>query len=274
MRATVSLFAVFMIMGLFLWISLSGALFWLGLSIWFVGLVISIAYRDTLILYLLGAREVRASDESLFYEAAAQEAYKLSLRTPQLYYYNGMIERAFVLQGRKTISLVVSKELLHLCTAVEMRAICFELLLQAKKGMASKRTKAMYLLALFIWPAHSIFGGLIALVPFKELRNVFSWFINYLLNPFVDFVFKLVLGKRYFRKLDRYLSHFPQEKELLSQVGLKLRRPEFYYSTPSRKLLELTAVNKSHHYQSILALEFLPHEWDYLFLSEELKRAE
>lgn len=79
-----------------------------------------------------------------------------------------------------------------------------------------------------------------------------------------------MMGGAYFKKLETLLNEFPKEKEMLDRVGLKLIKPLSYYSLPSRKLLVLSSVNKSRHFQSILALEFLPHEWDYLFKSEEL----
>lgn len=274
MRATLTLFVVFLILAVFLWVTSSGALFVLGMLFWLLLLVITVAYSDVALLYLLGAREVRASDEKIFFEAAAQEAYKLSLSTPRLYFYNGTLERSFILQKGRTTSLVLSKELLEKCSGPEMKAICFEMLLQVKRGMASKRTKAMFLLGLVTWLTHSVIGVLVSLIPFKEFRKTIYWFLNYLLHPFLSFMFSMILGKRYFKKLERYLADFPLEKELLDQVGLKLRKPFSYYSTPSRKLMELTSINKSKNFQSILALEFLPHEWDYLFVGEEIKRAE
>lgn len=274
MRATLSLLLIFLILGLFLWITLSGALFFIGMLFWLALLVITVGYADTLILYLLGAREMRSSDEKEFFEAAAQEAYKLSLPLPQLYFYNGTLERAFVLQNRETISLVLNKSLIEKCSPYEMKAICFELLLQVKRGMASKRTKTMFLLGLITWIIHSLTGFILSLIPFKDFRKATDWLISFLLHPFLDLMFKLILGKRYFRKLEKFLADFPMEKELLDRVGLKLRKPKFYYSLPSRKLLELSSVNKSKHFQNILALEFLPHEWDYLFVSKEIKRAE
>ena len=227
-----------------------------------------------MLLFLLGAREVRSSDEKKFFEAASQESYKLSVPMPRLYFYNGSLERAFIFQTRYNNSIVLSKSLLEKASADELNAICFELLLQVKKGMASKRTKSMFFLGFYAWIIHSITGLFINLIPQKDIRKSADWFVNYLIHPVLDFLFKLTLGEKYFRRLEQHMSDYPAEKELLNRVGLKLRKPYSYYSLPSRKLLELHSVNRSRHYQTIMALEFLPHEWDYLFKSREIKGAE
>ena len=274
MRAALFLYLSIAILGVFLWITFSGALFFFGFIFWSFFLVVSVGYTDTVILFLLGAREVRSSDERDFFEAASQEAYKLAVPMARLYFYNGTLERAFVLQNKKTVSIVLSKTLLEKCSAAELQGICFELFLQVKKGMASKRTRSMFLLGFITWMIHSFVGLLLALVPLKEVKQAMNWLLNYLLHPWLEFMFKLMMGGAYFRKLETFLNDFPKEKEMLDRVGLKLIKPLSYYSLPSRKLLVLSSVMKSRHFQSILALEFLPHEWDYLFESEELVSVE
>lgn len=274
MRATLFLLFGHLLLGAFLWITLSGALLLLGALFWVFLLVITVGYSDTLILYLLGAREVRSGDEKNFFEAASQESYKLSVPMPRLYFYNGTLERAFVLQNRGSISIVLNKSLLEKSSLPELKAISFELLLQVKKGMASKRTKAMFILGFFSWIVHTFMGAILSLLPFKDVRRAFDWFLNFLLHPALAFIFKLTMGNRYFKRLENNLNAFEEEKELLLKVGLKLEKPYSYYSLPSRKILELFSVNKSRHFQNILALEFLPHEWDYLFRNQEIKSAE
>jgi hypothetical protein len=274
MRAAFLILISTIIIGLFLWVTLSGASLVFGMILWLLFIVITTGYSDTSVLFLLGAREVRSSDEKEFFEAASQEAYKLSVRMPRLYFYNGSLERAFVLQNHKSVSIVLNKNLLEKSTSDELRAISFELLLQVKKGMAPKRTRSMFYLGFIAWCLHALIGLLLLILPFKELRKVSDWFVNFLLHPFLDLIFKLIMGEGYFKKLASALSEFPFEKEQLNRVGLKLRKPDDYYSLPTRKLLELTSINKSRHFQNIMALEFLPHEWDYLFSNEEIKRAE
>jgi hypothetical protein len=274
MRATFLLLLGFILLGLFLWATLSGALFFLGALAWLLILVITVGYPDTMVLFLLGAREVRSSDEKDFFSAASHEAYKLSVSMPRLYFYNGSLERAFVLQNRQSISIILNKTLLEKCTSSELKAICFELLLQVKKGMAPKRTKSMFLLGFIAWTIHSIIGLILSILPFRDLKKATDWVLNYLLHPVLDVLFKFVMGESYFKKLSTVLANFPEEREMLERVGMKLRKPSSYYSLPSRKLLELSAINKSRHFQNIIALEFLPHEWDYLFVNEGIKRAE
>jgi len=274
MRASLLLILIILIPGLFLWINLSGALLWVSLLFLVSFFVFTMSYADALLLYLLGARQIRPGDQQKYFEAASQEAYKLQIPAPTLYFYHGALERAFVLQKGDTISLVVNEDLLNRCSSTEMRAICFELLLQVKRGLAAKRTKAMFILGLFIWITHSVIGAFSRLLPIENLRRSIDWFLNTMLNPTIDFLYRLILGKRYFKKLERCLNDFPKEKETLEHLGLKVGRPGFYYSLPSRKLMELNSTARSKQFQSILALEFLPHEWDYLFTGGEIKRAE
>jgi hypothetical protein len=273
MRATLFLVSFLLAFGLFLWVTFSGALIVFSALFWLVLVFISVGYQDTMLLFLLGAREIRSGDEKIFFEAASQEAYKLAVPRPRLFFYNGSLDRVFVFQSYRSVSIVVNKSFLGNATPLELQGICFELLLQVKKGMAPKRTKIMFLLGTGSWLLHSLLGLLTALLPLRDVREGVNWFLNFLIFPVLEFLYRLALGESYFRRLEGYLDEFPREKELLAHLGLKLRKPYSYYSLPSRKLLELQASGKSRHYQSIIALEFLPHEWDYLFRGGELNRA-
>jgi hypothetical protein len=274
MRATFFLLICFLTLGLFLWVSLNGLLYFFGLLMLIIFLVITVGYPDTMTLLLLGARELRSGDEQNFFEAASQEAYKLAVPMPKLYFYNGTLERAFVLQTRNDISIILNKNLLDKASIEELKGICFELLLQVKKGMAPKRTKAMFILGFLAWTLHATSAVVLNLIPFNDIRKASDWFLNYLFNPVFELIFKIIMGGSYFKKLEQHLNDYPAEKELLSKVGLKLRKPYTYYSLPSRKIHELYAVNKSRNFQNIMSLEFLPHEWDYLFKSVEIRSAE
>lgn len=265
MRVTLFLFILTCFIGLFLWVTLSGALFVLGILFLLFLLIITIGYVDTSILFFLGAREIKSTDEAAFFAAAVQGAYKLAVPQPRLYFYNGALERAFVLQNQQTISLILSKELLEICSQDELAAICFELLMQVKNNLALKRTKVMFVIGSISWFAHTVVELLNKIVPIKEFRQSMNWLLYYLLNPWIDLIFKITLGDKYFKKLESLMEEFPVEKNLLNRVGSKLRRPDEIYSLSSRKLIELTSANKSRHYQNILALEFLPHEWDLIF---------
>lgn len=274
MRATLFLFLIYCLLGSFLWITLNGALLIFSFLGWLFLGVMALGYSDTMVLFLLGAREMRSSDEKSFFEAASQQAYKLSVAMPRLYFYNGSLERAFVLQSHHDVSIILNKTLLNNCQNDELRAICFELLLQVKKGMASKRTKSMFILGLFTWLTHSVTGLFQTVLPVKEVRQSVDWLINYFIHPTLDLMFRLLVGEGYFKKLDSHLKDYPAERELLDRVGLKLRSPADYYSLPSRKIAEFSSVRRSRQFQNIIALEFLPHEWDYLFRRKEMGRAE
>jgi hypothetical protein len=241
--------------------------------IWLIGVVIAIGYPDTAILFFLGAREIRSGDESKFFEAAAQQAYKLVLPVPKLYFYSGGLERGFVLLDKNVISLVLSRSFIEHADSEELSAVCFELLLQVKKGMAHKRTKVMLILGMIAWVSHGVMGLIKSLIPFREIGRVADWVLAYFLQPWLEFIFELTLGKNYFKKLQNHLAYYPGEQESLRRVGLKLRRRTELYSVPSKKLLEFSSIIRSRSFQNILALELLPHEWDLLFGSEDLMRA-
>lgn len=273
MRVTFIFIIVFVILGAFLGLTLEGIMLLIGCAVVALYLVITVAYPDTMLLFLLGARELRSIDEENFFQAASQESYKLSVKMPKLYFYNGSLERAFIFQGHGKLSIVISKNLLEKARPEELKAICFELLLQVKKGMASKRTKSMFFLGTLVWSVHSLISLFTAFIPFKDVRKSADWFVNYFFNPVLEFLFKIIVGEAYFKKLSLFINEFPDEKEHLERLGLKLRKPYSYYSLASRKILELQAVNRSKHFQNIMALEFLPHEWDFMFSGVELKGA-
>ncbi len=265
MRVTLFLFILACLMALFLWVTLSGALLVVGFAFLLFLTVITVGYSDTTILFLLGAREIKSTDEAEFFAAAVQGAYKLAVSQPKLYFYNGALERAFVLQNNNSISLILSKELLEICSQDELSAICFELLVQVKKNLASKRTKVMFVIGTLSWLAHSAIELLNKIISFKEFRQSMNWLLYFLLQPWFDLIFKLTLGEKYFRKLESLMEVFPVENNLLKRVGSKLRRPSEIYSLSSHKMIEFSSANKSRHYQNIITLEFLPHEWDMIF---------
>jgi hypothetical protein len=274
MRINVLFFIGLALTILFFWTMLSGAWLLVVYCILAFGIFVATGYPDTTILYILGAREVRSDDEESFFTAATQEAYKLAVPLPNLYFYNGSFERGFVLQNKQKVSLVLSRSLLIHAHPAELSAICFELLLQVKKGMASKRTKVMFLLGIKSWLVHAITRILTAFIPSREVKQAIAWLINYLLHPWLSFVFKLTMGKRYFKRLQSFLAEFPKEKEMREKVMLKLNHPIELAHLPSKKLIELTSSNRSRHFQNILALELLPHEWDSLPSFQENIRAE
>lgn len=274
MRVNLILLVTTLVLGLFLWVTLSGALLVITYVFLLFLIVITVGYPDKAILFYLGAREVRSRDEAVFFKTASQEAYKLAVPMPHLYFYNGSVERGFVLQNKNATSIILAKNLLHSVNEAELHAICFELLLQVKKGMAPKRTKVMFLLGTCSWVSHSLVGVFARVIPMREVKEALDWVLNFLLHPLLDFLFRLTLGHGYFRKLTEFVEEYPFEKELLLKLGLKLRAPEDLYSLPSRKLQEFASASRSRHYQNILAMEFLPHEWDFFYGKEGMSRAQ
>jgi hypothetical protein len=268
MRVTLFLFLLTGLLAFILWVATHGAFFAFGALILGLFIVITIGYQGAAILFFLGAREVKGTEEEQFYSAAIQEAYKLAVPQPRLYFYNGTLERAFVLQNRNEINLVLSKELIDICSGEELSAICFELLIQVKKNLASKRTKVMFLVGMYSWIGQGIGEILAKIFPVKELRQSINWLFYYFMSPWIHVFFKFTMGGKYFKKLEDSLQDYPLEKNLIMKVVSKLNRPGEIYSDSMRKLMEVSALSKSLQYRSIIALEFLPHEWDFLFKKE------
>jgi hypothetical protein len=268
MRVTLFLFLLTGLLAFILWLTTSGIIFCIGALFLGFFIVITIGYQGAAILFFLGAREVKGNEEAQFYSAAIQEAYKLAVPQPRLYFYNGTLERAFVLQNRKEINLVLSKELLDLCSGEELSAICFELLIQVKKNLAAKRTKVLFIVGMVSWIGQGMGEILVKILPIKELRQSINWLCYYLLSPWIHIFFKFTMGGKYFKKLEDSLLEYPIEKNLIMKVVSKLNRPGEIYSDSMRKLIEVSALTKSLQYRSIIALEFLPHEWDFIFDKE------
>lgn len=251
------------------WTTLSGALFFVSLAFLFVFLIISMCYSSISVLFFLGARELRSGDAKALFEASSQEAYKLGIKTPRLFFYNGSLERAFVLENRRDVSLVLDKTLIDSSTKEELKAICFELLLQVKKKMARKRTKVMFFIGMISWLVHSVSKIILLILPGESLKRSFSAVVMFLMAPLFSALFKLTIGKDYFKRISVLLEDFPKEFDDLNRIGHKIRKDGSYHSLSSRKILELASVYKSKNFQSIMLLEFLPHEWDYFFSSKD-----
>lgn len=265
MRVNIVLTLIFTLLGLFSWVLFSGVWFILSFLFLLVFLTITVGYSDKAILFFLGARGLRHSDEKAYFQAASQEAYKLNVPTPHLYFYNGSLERAFVLKNFKTISLVLDKSLIDGCTPEELSIICFELLLQVKKGLAAKRTKAMFILGINSWLVHSLTGLILKLFPIREIHLAANWVVNFFLQPWLLVLFNIMVGQNYFLRLQTFLDQFPEEKDDFRRLDLRIRELSQIHSLPSRKLIELSSISRGRHFQNILALEFLPHEWDFMF---------
>lgn len=253
----------FLLLTLACWLFLSGLFLVTALLLLVILALVVWNYADKAILYFLGAREIMSSDEPNFFQEATQQAYKLAIKTPSLYFYNGLFERAFVLQNGEDVALVLSRSLLDRVGKNELSVICFSLLLQVKKKMAPTRTKAMLVLGLMTWLVHGLGSVVAILIPSKNIKEAVFLILNFFLHPWLRFNFKLLIGQRYFKKLGNYLADFPQENSELTHFYLKIRHPSEISSHPSRRLIELFSSQRSSHYQNVLSLELLPHEWDY-----------
>lgn len=268
MRISLLLLLINLILMLILWVTLSGALLWAGVAIYLIYLVILVGYSDRAVLFFLGAREVKSNDEPNFFRASAHEAYKLRVKPPVLYFYNGSQDRAFALENRSQVSLVISRQVLDTATATDLEAICFELLLQVRRGLAPKRTRTMFLLGMITWCAHALTSLVTKVFKSREVFTGASLFLNYFLYPWTEFLFKLFLGNKYFKKLRILLREYPAEWENLQLVGKKFAPSAANRSLPTRKINEFSAASRSVQYQNIFALESLPHEWDFFFSKE------
>lgn len=263
-------FIIFLLVGLMVLASLlmlEGV--WLGLSLFLIGfiLVITVVYTDSALLFFLGARGIKRADEAKFHLASAQEAYKLALPIPRLYFYNGSFDRAFVFEARGEISLVISKDLLENCSGDEISAICFSLLLQVKKNLVKKRNKTIFIMTFISWIINGLIEIICQVLKISYVKLALDWLNHFLLKPWLDFFYKMSLGDRYFLQIKKSLMDYPHEIEILKRVAGKINRPDEIDSFSSRKILEYSALSKNRYFQRVISLELLPHEWDYIFKS-------
>jgi hypothetical protein len=243
---------------------------WTSIVLVFIALflIISMAYADSAILFFLGARGLKRADEAKFHHASAQEAYKLAVPAPRLYFYNGTLDRAFVLEGRGEISLVLSKDLLENCNLEEISAICFALLLQVKKNLVKKRNKTLFLIGLISWISSAVIEILSKLFRHKHLKLSLNWMSAYLLRPWLEIIYKISIGEKYFQKIKKNLSEYPAEASHLMRAAGKIYRPDELDSFSSKKIWEYSSLGKNANFQRIISLELLPHEWDFIFKPE------
>jgi hypothetical protein len=228
---------------------------------------------DRAILFFLGAREVRSGDQPQYFEAASQEAYKLSLPQPKIFVYEGSLERGFILQNRNQLSLVLSRSFLTKMNLPELSGVCFSLLLQAKKKLVHKRTKAMFITGTISWVFNNFASLVAVVVPEKNSKKVIHAVFDFFLIPGLRLIFDVILGKSYFRQFSTYLNEYPNDYNSLQVAGMKLERCSEIYSFPSRRIYEFSVSTRRNSYKNILFLELLPHEWDYLFLKQDLMSA-
>lgn len=264
MRVTILYLLGLLALMSFIWVTFSGfkvlALFLICV---FIGILI-LTHCDLLILLFIGAREIQDDDYPILAQIVSQEAYKLSVLKPKLFFYHGHIDRAFVFHQGRRIHLVLGKSLLQSYSEFELRAIVFELLLQAKKKMASKKTKMTFMLIFLMGIIHFVVSMLFKILPFPRLKQAIMWFIFYSIYPPLEVIFKLVIGQGYFKKLSSYLQNFQVESENWEAVKSRLSSPDVMKSLSYKKLMIFFNLSHRDSFQNIFVLESLPHEWDAL----------
>ncbi len=220
-------------------------------------------------MFLLGAREIRGDDQSSYFESASQEAYKLSLQRPKIYVYEGVFERGYVLQNNKNISLVLDRSFLNRVSKNELSGVCFALLIQAKHGLATNRTKAMLIFGSISWIVNGL-GKLLGLfIPSRYFRLSINWFLVLMFYPLIQSLFSMMVGNNYLIKAFQLLDEYPDELRNLKLATMKLKNNSELYSITSRKLIEIASASKTSTYKNTLTLDVLPHEWDEFYIKQD-----
>ena len=262
MRVSFFLFLFFTALVVLGWAFLSGWVLGVFYFLLVTGLLVFINATDKILLLLLGSREIKFEYEEELTNRVAQIAYKLGIRPPKLYFYNGVLDRAFILQCGQRISLVYSKNLLDICSDEEVEAVSFELLIQAKNNLARKRSLTLGIIGIVSWISQGFVGSIKKMIPSKRVGEVLNWLIYYAIHPWFMVAFRLMFGWSSLRKVNAQLASYESEAILIDHVKRKINYPDDLYSLPMKKFIELTLINKNPHFQNVLALEFLPHEWD------------
>lgn len=203
---------------------------------WFVGYL----YIDKSLLYLIGAREIAASDHSSLFQYLKNRTFIKNMKTPRIYTYSGRDPYgAIVLHSRSEWTLVLEERFLQSfrSTLTEEQLIKLTDFFVAfeEKRNAWKLTKSLGITSLTIYSIfrfwRSVFFGERGYRAFK----VFSLFTLSVFKPFFDAALLAYSAKTV--KADKSLADIYQ----LSSVGRQDYNHSFFLL---ENLVEVSAIDE------------------------------
>lgn len=246
-------------LGFILW-AFSGLFLGLGLLFWALLIVIGPGFSDRVVLSFLRARQWQSADQTEIFENILHQAYKLDLPVPEIYTYHGFFQRAYVFSKGKRLTLVFDTNLIKTLTSKEIGILSFFLMIEAKAGISTKRTLLFYMMGLIQTVLHIPVTLLSKLQKHNQFAEALQWWEDYLILPWVEMMFKFLLGKKFFNTVRKLIAQYPSEAAELKILQHKLMSTNELRSFTHRATYRLGHQGRSLGKKLVLLIEFFPHE--------------
>lgn len=251
-----------------LW-AFSGIVFILGLVIWILYVFIGANYSDKVVLSFLRARQWQPVEKPEIFEAILHEAYKLDMPAPQIYTYYGFFHRTFIFSRKKNMTLVFDRHLLEELTPKEIGLVSFFLMIEAKAKISSKRNLLFYIAGILQAVWYIPVAILAKLQKHNFWREALEWWEDYLLLPWMEIMFKMLLGKKFFKEINNLIAQYPVEKEELKILQKKMLIHDELKSFSFRSSYRLGQQGRGLDKKLLLLMEFFPHEIEQVWATHE-----
>jgi Zn-dependent protease with chaperone function len=136
--------------GMLIYLSTSGAIQAISLSLLSITLSITFLFSDKFVLAFLGAREIIDSDSPRFFQLLKTETYREVENLPAVYTYTGHRVKTFVLNLRGSWSIVIERSLLESLTDDQARALVKHLINIKRKNSTKTQIIGMGISAIII----------------------------------------------------------------------------------------------------------------------------
>lgn len=255
-------------LGFILW-AFSGLFLGLGLLFWALLVLIGPGFSDRVVLSFLRARQWQSADQTEIFENILHQAYKLDLPVPEIYTYHGFFERAYVFSKAKRLTLVFDTNLIKTLTPKEIGILSFFLMIEAKAGISTKRTLLFYMMGVTQTLLHIPVTLLSKFQKHNHFGEALQWWEDYLVLPWVEMMFKFLLGKKFFNTVRKLISQYPNEAAELKILQHKLMSTKELRSFSHRSTYRLGHQGRSLGKKLVLLLEFFPHEVENVWAKHE-----
>lgn len=256
------------VLGFLLW-TLSGFFLGLALMLWGLFFCAGLFFRDKVVLSFLRARQWQSADQAEIFEAILHQAYKLDLPIPEIYTYHGFFQRAYVFSRSKKLTLVFDSRLIQRLTPKEIGILSFFLMIEAKAGMSSKRTLLFYMAGALQTFFHIPVTFLAKLQKHTRFGEALQWWEDYLILPWSEMMFNLLLSKKFFKESRKLIKRYPIEEAELKVLRHKLMGSNELTSFSHRGTYRLGHQGRSLGRKLILLMEFFPHEIEHVWAKYE-----
>ncbi len=256
------------ILAFILW-SFSGLNLGLALTVWALFVILAVKFPDKTVLSFLRARQWQSADQIEIFEAIQNQAYKLDLPVPEIYTYHGFFQRAYVFTKGQKQTLVFDKNLITKLSPKEIGVLSFFLLLEAKAGISGKRTFVFYIAGATQTLIHIPVKLLSKLQKHNKFSEALQWWEDYLIAPWLELMFKIFLGNKFFKEVKKQIQKYPYEVNELKIIQHKLMSTTELTSFTHRGTYRLGHQGRSLGKKLVLLFEFFPHEIEQVWAINE-----